>query len=433
MGSSKCAGATAGGVDSGRPGANMLNTCCATVVPALLLLLLLAQPSASQEGAKVKFGARVEQAKSKCSGGSAKCQFGYTFKEESGRERNVIFVPPREEEGDEEEGNEIESARKTPPRQSQRLPPPEATYFEMGREIGKRLRFDPRKRQQKDRASSAVAKTQQKDRVSAVAKTRTPPTVRTVRPRPAVNPSPTKPPTAREQPVTITIGGVSIVIPDFGLKEQPASTSAQKPSPKPNRRPVGARTRRPRPRISPSRFSTKRPAITPVQRTTTPSPFTSTLSSFEELTSTVDDFSNTRGGGGGRGFARGFVRSRVVTKPPAAEVSSSRAPAKVSSSSSRTPVRGGKRGRGRTRARQRGSSERGNKPTTTIQDEQSSVENLVEPELSGGINLDPPANELRGCPGNLEGCVTACIPLEDVYVYSACVVECGKRCAEGDD
>ena len=32
--------------------------CNLQVVPALLLLLLLAQPSASQEGAKVKFGAR---------------------------------------------------------------------------------------------------------------------------------------------------------------------------------------------------------------------------------------------------------------------------------------------------------------------------------------------------------------------------------------
>jgi len=388
-------------------------SCCATVVPALLLLLLLAQPSASQEGAKVKFGARVEQAKSKCSGGSAKCQFGYTFKEESGRERNVIFVPPREEDEDDEGKDEErrQSAQKTP----RRLPAPDATYFEMGREVGKRLRFDPRKRQHKDRAAS-------------VAKTQTPPTVRTIRPRPAVNPSPTKPPTAREQPVTIVIGGVSLVIPDFGL--EPA-TSAQKPSPKPSRRP-GARTRRPRPRISPSRFSakqqpvpsqtTRRPAITPVQRRTTPSTFTSTLSSFEELTSTVDDFSNTLlgGRGGGRAFARGFVRNRVVTEVP-----------EVSSSSSTTVRGGGKRGRGRTRARQRGSSERRKKPTS--QDEQSSAEssaeNLVEPELRGGSDLDP---ELRSCPGNLEGCVTACIPLDDVYVYSACVVECGKRC-ETDD
>merc|ERR1712212_774056 len=407
MGSSKCAGAAAGGVDSGRPGANMPRPCCATVVPALLLLLFLAQPSVSQEGAKVKFGARVEQAKSKCSGGGAKCQFGYTFKEESGRERNVIFVPPRED--DEEEEEERESARKTP---RQRLPPSGATYFEMGREVGKRLRIDPRQRQQKERAS--------------VAKTRTPPTARSI--RPPVNPSPTESPKAREQPVTITIGGVSLVIPDFGL--QPA-TSAQKPSPKPSRRPVGARTRRPRPRISPSQFSTKRPlpsrttrrpAVTPVQRTTTPSTFTSTLSSFEELASTVDDFSNSllAGRGSGRGFARGFVRNRVVTKAP-----------EVTSSSSRTTVRGGKRGRGRTRARQRGSSERRKKPTT-IQEEESSVEssaeNLVEPELRDR----PAGNELLGCPGNLEGCVTACIPLEDVYVYSACVVECGKRC-EPDD
>merc|ERR1712158_193902 len=215
----------------------MPHPCCATVVPALLLLILLAQPSASQEGAKVKFGARVEQAKSKCSGGSAKCQFGYTFKEESGRERNVIFVPPRvEDEDEDEEGRE--TAQKSP--RGQRLPPPEATYFEMGREVGKRLRFDPRKRQHKDRAS-------------AVAKTQTPPTARTIRPRPAVSPSPTKPPTAREQPVTIVIGGVSLVIPDFGL--EPA-TSAQKPSLKPSQRP-GARTRRPRPRISPSRISAK--------------------------------------------------------------------------------------------------------------------------------------------------------------------------------
>jgi len=136
----------------------------------------------------------------------------------------------------------------------------------------------------------------------------------------------------------------------------------------------------------------------------------------------VDDFSNTLlgGRGGGRGFARGFVRNRVVTEVP-----------EVSSSSSTTVRGGGKRGRGRTRARQRGSSERRKKPT--IQDEQSSAEssaeNLVEPELRGGSDLDP---ELRSCPGNLEGCVTACIPLDDVYVYSACVVECGKRC-ETDD
>ena len=86
--------------------------------------------------------------------------------------------------------------------------------------------------------------------------------------------------------------------------------------------------------------------------------------------------------------------------------------------SSSTTVRAVKiaRVRGRTRARQRGSSERTKKPE---EEAQSSIENLVEPEL-------------RECPGNLEGCVTACVPLDDVYVYSACVVECGKRCAAED-
>merc|ERR1711936_815119 len=346
--------------------------CCATVVPALLLLLLLAQSGVSQEGQKVKFGARVEQAKSKCSGRSAKCQFGFTFKEEeSGRERNVIFVQPREEEEEEESNRRIPSPR-------QRLPPPEETYFEMGREVGKRLRFDPRKRQQKDRAS--------------VEKNRTPPTARAIRPRPPVITPPTESPHVREQPVTITIGGVSLVIPDFGL--EPA-TPAQEQSLKPMGRPAAGRTSRPRPRprISPSRFSgkrvvpsqtTRRPAITPVQRTTTPRTFTSTLSSFEELASTINDLSNSlsSGRGSGRGFARGFVRDRVVT---------SAAPGRGSSAPGRA--------RGRTRARQRGSSERRKKPT--IQDE-SSTENLAEPELGE-------------CPGSLEGCVTACIPLEDVY------------------
>ena len=258
----------------------------------------------------------------------------------------------------------------------------------MGREVGKRLRFDPRKRQQKDRAS--------------VEKNRTPPTARAIRPRPPVITPPTESPHVREQPVTITIGGVSLVIPDFGL--EPA-TPAQEQSLKPMGRPAAAgRTSRPRPRISPSRFSgkrvvpssqtTRRTAITPAQRTTTPRTFTSTLSSFEELASTVNDLSNSlsSGRGSGRGFAR--VRNRVVT--------------------SAAPGRARERSRGRTRARQRGSSERRKKPK-----DESSTENLAEPELGE-------------CPGSLEGCVTACIPLEDVYVYSACVVECGKRC-EGDD
>merc|ERR1712223_672135 len=122
MGSSSSAGATAGGVDAGRPGANMIKTSV-KVVPALLLLLLVEQPSEAQKenGGKVKFGARVEQAKSKCSKGVAKCQFGFTFKEEeSGRERNVIFVPPREKQDDEKEKGRENSRRAPVPKSSRR-------------------------------------------------------------------------------------------------------------------------------------------------------------------------------------------------------------------------------------------------------------------------------------------------------------------------
>merc|ERR1712223_36491 len=386
MGSSSSAGATAGGVDAGRPGANMIKTSV-KVVPALLLLLLVEQPSEAQKenGGKVKFGARVEQAKSKCSKGVAKCQFGFTFKEEeSGRERNVIFVPPREKQDDEEKEERRENSRRAPAPQSsrrppiprQKLPPPDSTYFEIGHEVAKTLRFDPRKRQQKDRASAA-------------SKPRSAPTARTPRPRPAAAVKTTAlPSTVVDQPVTITIGGVSLVIPDFGLE----SANPGQPS-NPSRRPIGARSRRPRPRITPSRFSTKRPTpsrasrrpvITPVQQTPTPSTFTSTLSSFEELASTLGDLSNSAAGRG-RGFGRGFVQSRVVT--------STRAPVTRSSS---TTVRALKiaRVRGRTRARQRGNKERTKKVHEVQEEAQSSVENLVEPEL-------------RECPGNLEGCVTA--------------------------
>ena len=33
------------------------------------------------------------------------------------------------------------------------------------------------------------------------------------------------------------------------------------------------------------------------------------------------------------------------------------------------------------------------------------------------------------CADNLESCVTGCVPLEDVYAYSLCVVECAQKCS----
>jgi len=62
----------------------------ANVVPALLLLLTSSSQGEDSQ-ARVRFGSRVSE-------GSSSCQFGYTFREEGGRERTLVFVPPREKE-----------------------------------------------------------------------------------------------------------------------------------------------------------------------------------------------------------------------------------------------------------------------------------------------------------------------------------------------
>ena len=141
----------------------------------------------------------------------------------------MIFVPPREKEHDEEKEERRENSRRAPvpqnsrrpPTPRQKLPPPDSTYFEIGHEVAKTLRFDPRKRQQKDRASAA-------------SKPRSLPTARTPRPRPAAAVKTTAlPSTVVDQPVTITIGGVSLVIPDFGLESanpgQPSNPGQEQP------------------------------------------------------------------------------------------------------------------------------------------------------------------------------------------------------------
>jgi len=45
-------------------------------------------------------------------------------------------------------------------------------------------------------------------------------------------------------------------------------------------------------------------------------------------------------------------------------------------------------------------------------------------------DLENEVKEPKECPGsNLEECVDDCIVLEDIYAYSGCVVQCGERCA----
>ena len=43
-------------------------------------------------------------------------------------------------------------------------------------------------------------------------------------------------------------------------------------------------------------------------------------------------------------------------------------------------------------------------------------------------NLDDFDDKIGGCPTDLETCVNACVAIDNVFVYSLCVNECGKRC-----
>ena len=134
-------------------------------------------------------------------------------------------------------------------------------------------------------------------------------------------------------------------------------------------------------------------------------------------------------GGGGGSRARGFVRGREQT-------STSR-PAEQPTTASRRLRRPGSRERqpvGRRRkqsdageqssSKARVSSSNTREPSSSVLSSSSSSSSKKEP-----INSTEEPEALDAvCPGNLDSCVTSCVPLQDVYVYSACVVACGKRC-----
>jgi len=407
-----------------------------TVVPALLLLVLHpTTQESSPQGGKVKFGARVEQAKSLCSGGSAaKCRFGFRFTEESGRERTVIFVPPKEE--DEEDEEEVKGRGRTLHTSHFTLRPPievEEMVKDDGRseevEVrggGGRPRFDPRRRQRKNRVSgqregsgggavvrnqSQAVTTTQRPTTTATPTTATPTTTRPT----ATRPTATRPtsflvpvrPTDNEPtilPVTITIGGQTIVIPNFALA--PVRSSPRR-RPRPSRPPAPSRpsppppTMRPPPRFNPAN-PPNQPSGRPTRPTRRPRPkptgtqrtqartkrptttFATTLPSFEELASTVGLRKQTR-------LSTSTNRPRTSTNRPR------------------------KRGRGKGR-RQKGQGRR-KQPKQQAKDREVEERSEEKEELVEG-----------SCPTSLEACVTACVPLEDVYLYSACVVACGKRC-----
>merc|ERR1711971_115694 len=245
-------------------------------------------------------------------------------------------------------------------------------------------------------------------------------------------------------PVTIKIGGVPIVIPDFdlnpakagGQNKQVENTLRRPESDKKRRRnrfqpkrknnsrnknrttisfkaatPTIAETKAStrlttttipssRPRLSTTTSPASRPRPTP---TTTPAsrPITNTLfttlTSFDSLQQSVENaasppvkFSTL--------FTTLSLTGLPTTLPP------------VPRTTSRTE---------RPKLVQRGRVTKKHRQTTQT------------PEASTRRNVITATTERyqnKECPESLEKCVDACVPLQDIYAYSACVVECGERC-----
>merc|ERR1712076_250039 len=373
------------------------------VVPAIIVLTVL--PTIFGENKpQLEFGARVEQAKNLCTN-RRNCRFGYTF----GRDRDLSTSESKNLQNSLTQkrtrvGNEEISRRRVP-----------------------RVRIDPRRRKNEEKQVPVAE---------------------------------------AEDPVTIKIGGVPIVIPDFDLNPAKAggqnklveSTLKRPESDKKRRRnrfqtkrknnsrnknrttisfkaatPTIAETKsssrlttttspasRPRPttttspatrsRLSttappasrPRPTSTTSPASRPrLSTTTTPAskPVTNTLfttlTSFDSLQQTVENaasppvkFSTL--------FTTLSLTGITPTQPPVP----------------RTTI---------TTRTERGRITKKHRQTTQT------------PSASTSRNVFPSTNtteryQNKECPESLEKCVDACVPLQDIYAYSACVVECGERC-----
>merc|ERR1712106_796737 len=251
------------GIVWGRLAGKMRNICSfkQPVVPTLMTLALLAR---SQElgGRKVKFGARVQQAKSLCTD-RANCQFGYTFDgqlrenanpgSEGSDFREIIFIPPTASPDTGSRRQENQGVRPEDKFDNQNNFP--ATQ-KAPRRRRLRLNIDPRRRTQESRVDTTteltkVRNTGSRSRVTPVPTTKSlnrkdPVPDRTKQVRNRKGPQPQRsfdlfePPFPEdENTVTINIGGTPIVIPDFDLSpqnrgQQVSSVITQNRNTKPN-------------------------------------------------------------------------------------------------------------------------------------------------------------------------------------------------------
>jgi hypothetical protein len=336
---------------------------------------------------QLEFGARVEQAKNLCTN-RRNCRFGYTF----GRDKDLSTSESKNLQNSVAQkrtriGNEEISRRRVP-----------------------RVRIDPRRRKNEEEQLAES-----------------------------------------EDPVTIKIGGVPIVIPDFDLAPAKSENTLRRPESDKKRRRNRFQTKRKnisrnknrttisfkaatptitetkssklttttsqatrsrlttttspatRPRLTTTTSPASRPRLTtttsPASKAITNTLFT-TLTSFDSLQETVENAASTP-----VKFSTIFTTlslpSPATTLPPVTRtINTTERPKHVH--------------RGRITKKHR-------QPTQTPAAASTSRNVFTSTKTTERY-------QNKECPESLEKCVDACVPLQDIYAYSACVVECGERC-----
>merc|ERR1712106_1105183 len=298
----------------GRLAGKMRNICSfkQPVVPTLMTLALLAR---SQElgGRKVKFGARVQQAKSLCTD-RANCQFGYTFDgqlrenanpgSEGSDFREIVFIPPTASPDTGSRRQENQGARPKDKFDNQNNFP---ASQKAPRRRRLRLNIDPRRRTQESRVDTTTELTKVRNTGSRSRVTPSPTTKSVTR----IDPVPDRTKQVRnrkvpqqqrsfdlfeppfpedENTVTINIGGTPIVIPDFDLSpqnrgKQVSSVITQN---RKNGRRQGQSNKQATKQINTTQRPTTQQRTTP--RTAVPNTFATTLTSFNSLLEERESF-----------------------------------------------------------------------------------------------------------------------------------------------
>jgi len=362
-----------------------------SVVPAIIVLTLL-PTNFGENKPQLEFGARVEQAENLCTN-RRNCRFGYTF----GRDRDLST-------------SESQNLQNSVAKKRTRI-----GNEEISRRRVPRLRIDPRRRKNEEEQVT-------------------------------------------EDPVTIKIGGVPIVIPDFDLTPAKAGgqteNTLRRPESDKKRRRNRFQTKRKNnsrnknrttisfkaatPTIAETKSSSRPTTTTPVSRprsTTTTSPASgprqnpttgpssrpvtntlfTTLTSFDSLQQTVENAASTP-----VKFSTLFTTlslNRIPTTTTTTTTSTTTTHVQRTTTTNLSVKNTTKRPQ---------HVQRGRNTKKHRQQTQTTVASTNRNLFTSTKTTERYQN--KECPESLEKCVDACVPLQDIYAYSACVVECGERC-----